>query len=1675
MKRKLHHSKLLTAVFFLVVLFLTTISNAQITRTSTGSTDWNSASTWTPSGVPGPLDPVIIRPGDIVTVNTTPANGVASITFNNTAATTSGIAVASGATLSVSGAVSLLNSATISTNASISGLGTLLCGSLNINVPAITSNSGTNYNTLTISISTLTVSGDITSNNDDSGGKSSEPVWNIVSPCNLSANSIIFTHTGTTSAGNTHSYFNVGSGVTVNLSAADPIVVIYDTNNIRSSMITITVDPNSNFNFCGASSPPTSINNSGTGDTNSPITVTYGTTTTGSSITLTSGAGTNNPTTPINVAMLNITYSTLGATGATFSGLPPGVTGTWAAGVVTISGTPTTVGVYNYTVTTVAAGSCNPTTATGTITTYVCPTFSLLSTTSSGVNVCLGSSSIVSLTANAANLPVGTYLVSYEIQGVAQTPAVMIVTTAGIGSFVDSGFTSVGVRTITITNIASGLCSSVINTNNIDTVNVVATLAAPTALAGSGATCTQITTNWQALTGATYYEIDVSTSNTFASFVTGYNALNVGLVTSYNATGLTTGVTYYYRVRAFNGLCISASSGTITYATAAVPAAPSGLTLIVSACDELTVGWNAVSGATSYEIQWSTSVSNFAVILGTATGLTSLIYTITGLTNGTPYKYRIRAVNGCSSSTYTTSGNVTPAGSPPNRPDSVATSGILCNQFTVTWPAKTGATSYKIEWSTAAANYAPILGTTIGITALTYTITGLTPGTAYVYRVYSENGCGLSGNTRAGSGTTLASAPSAPTGVATSAVLCTQFTMSWTASAGAISYTVECALNSGFSSGLVTVTGVLSSPYTFTGLNSGTIYYYRVRAVSCSSSANATGSPNFITTSSTTPTTPTISTSGALTFCETDSVTLGSSSGTTYQWYLNGSPISGETGQFLFVTTAGDYTVRITNTSGCQSASSLIATVTLQGLPTATAGGSQSICTNATATVGGATATNGNIAWTENGAGAITAGATTLTPTYTPATGDAGNTVTLTMTVTSNNSCAPQLETATYTVFVSGVPSAPTISTITQPTGCNSATGTVLLINLPAGGTLNPGNISYSGTSHTISGLSPGTYNYTVTSGSCTSLASADAVINSTVVLDNIWDGIDWSLNHPPTDGTEKIIFNADYTSTVNLSGCSCEINLGAIVISSTNVLTLTNEVAILGGSLTFNNNASLIQINNVTNTGPITYIRIANNIDGPDYVYWSSPVNNQNVSSIYTNTIIGQGPKFQWNTLTNNGNGALGNIGQGIWENAAGPMIAGKGYIIRASNYNMPATDITSNFIGVPNNGNIPITVYRGDYTGDNYPGANSAPITKFSDNQNLLGNPYPSSINGLQFLYDNSSVIAGNYSLWLHGIDPTPFIGNPFYGSNAFNYSANDYLTLNIVGGNTVPSVDAHIIKAGQAFFVQMIDGPTGSDTVNFTNSLRRDTAGNPYSNNNFFRNSKIKRDTSTIETLERHRIWLDIAYANNVVGKRTLLGYVTGATTAVDHFYDAYSAPKGNMDIYSLIGNETYTIQGRPLPFDVNDEVPIGFKVASSGIYHIAINTVDGLFENANQGIYLEDTTLGIIHDLRAAPYSFTAVPGIFNSRFIIRYTNETLENNTSNESQTYAFIIKNHIQVQSNDAIKEIRIYDITGKLVKTYQPNELRNQFETDFFVATGVYIAKIKLDSGKIVAKKLIN
>ncbi|RYZ18405.1 MAG: T9SS type A sorting domain-containing protein, partial [Chitinophagaceae bacterium] len=152
-------------------------------------------------------------------------------------------------------------------------------------------------------------------------------------------------------------------------------------------------------------------------------------------------------------------------------------------------------------------------------------------------------------------------------------------------------------------------------------------------------------------------------------------------------------------------------------------------------------------------------------------------------------------------------------------------------------------------------------------------------------------------------------------------------------------------------------------------------------------------------------------------------------------------------------------------------------------------------------------------------------------------------------------------------------------------------------------------------------------------------------------------------------------------------------------------------------------------------------------------------------------------------------------------------------------------------------------------------------------------------------------------------------------------------------------------------------------------------------------------------------------------------------------------------------------------------------VGFSVGAAGVYKVAIDRVSGVFEDANESvnIFLKDKSLNVVHDLRQSPYSFTAdVAGNFTDRFELVYQSNALGTNDSDATQTFAFISNNMLQVQSLNALKNIEVYDITGKQVNSYKLNTGETRFSADFTNADGFYMAKITLIDGTVVTRKMV-
>jgi len=581
----------------------------------------------------------------------------------------------------------------------------------------------------------------------------------------------------------------------------------------------------------------------------------------------------------------------------------------------------------------------------------------------------------------------------------------------------------------------------------------------------------------------------------------------------------------------------------------------------------------------------------------------------------------------------------------------------------------------------------------------------------------------------------------------------------------------------------------------------------------------------------------------------------------------------------------------------------------------------------------------------------------------------------------------------------------------------------------------------------TLSGAIAGINNYQFycevnQDGSCQIVSDAAQIkIDSTV-----WNGSDWSNGVP--DATKFATINGNYDTALHGSFECCSLLVNAtytLDIQANNYVEVTNDIT-NNGTLNVMNNGSLVQINDLgVNTGNISYRRATTGV-ALDYVYWSSPVDGVNTPSGYI---------YTWIPDVANPNG-----GQGNWASAANTLMQPAiGYIMRGV--------LSRNFIGVPRNGVFTPTIKRGSDIGAGSVGPNGVMRLDTDDNWNLLGNPYPSAISIGSFLAANTE-LDGFVRLWTHGTLPSTAIADPFYDNFVSNYTASDYIAIN-GSGATSGSGTLSVIGGGQSFFVLMNSGTATTSTALFNNAMR----DKGYSNSQFYRSANNVSHNTVGGDVERHRIWLDLVTPSQTI--RTLVAYVEGATQEKDRMFDATTGYKSAQNFYSLIDeNNIMTIQGRALPFDAEDKVPLGFKTNVSGNYTLALAEVDGLF-SANQNIYIEDKDLGVIHDLKIAPYNFIATAGIHNSRFVLRYTNEALSNEDFELNSNVLITASNTISIHAlKDTIQSVHVHNVLGQDLLVQREINATTFEISSLQKNTVPLIVQVTLSNGVVVTKKII-
>jgi hypothetical protein len=391
------------------------------------------------------------------------------------------------------------------------------------------------------------------------------------------------------------------------------------------------------------------------------------------------------------------------------------------------------------------------------------------------------------------------------------------------------------------------------------TIQYVAPPSAPTAVSATNVTMNSFTANWNSVSGATGYLLDVATNSSFTNYVSGYQNLDVGNVTSRSITGLSANTTYYYRVRAYNTGGTSGNSGTITVTTLPnAPSAPTANAATSVTSSSFTANWNSVSGATGYLLDVATNSSFTNYVSGyqnlDVANVTSR--SITGLSANTTYYYRVRAHNSSGTSGNSNAISVTTLPNAPSAPTAVSATNVTMNSFTANWNSVSGATGYLLDVATNSSftNYVSGYQNLDVGNVTSRSITGLSANTTYYYRVRAYNSSGTSGNSDTITATT-SSPPVAPPGTPTLASplngateVATNPSLSWNPSSWAASYRLQVCTDAIFTSLAYDQSNITDTSRQVSGLSNKTLYYWRVNATNSAGTSDWSGAWSFTTT-----------------------------------------------------------------------------------------------------------------------------------------------------------------------------------------------------------------------------------------------------------------------------------------------------------------------------------------------------------------------------------------------------------------------------------------------------------------------------------------------------------------------------------------------------------------------------------------------------------------------------------------------------------------------------------------------------------------------------------------------------------------------------------------------------------------------------------------------------------
>lgn len=210
-----------------------------------------------------------------------------------------------------------------------------------------------------------------------------------------------------------------------------------------------------------------------------------------------------------------------------------------------------------------------------------------------------------------------------------------------------------------------------------------------------------------------------------------------------------------------------------------------------------------------------------------------------------------------------------------------------------------------------------------------------------------------------------------------------------------------------------------------------------------------------------------------------------------------------------------------------------------------------------------------------------------------------------------------------------------------------------------------------------------------------------------------------------------------------------------------------------------------------------------------------------------------------------------------------------------------------------------------------------------------------------------------------------------------------------------------------------------------------------------------------------------------AQNTMHRQLLLTEDENATPGIDWAYDSEYYGNEPNDIYWLIEDEKFLIQGTN-DISLTTTFPLGFHTDEDGINYIMIDGLENISETFNLFIY--DTEINRYHDLREGYYEFYADAGEYLNRFELTFEIPEVLNisdNELNEMNYYYANTKNTLRIENpnNLDLKQVLLYNSLGQLI--FQSALNNASIQEINFNNKGVYIVTVRT-SYQTTSKKIL-